>query len=74
MMGKPSTEVSMTAENEYAELPPLRVRETVAEQMKRKGITSSTLADMRNDEIWETDEELAEFLEYLDAQRHGRRP
>jgi hypothetical protein len=61
----------MTTENRYHPPAPF-VRETFEEQMRRKGIRSCTLADFRNDEIWETDEELAEFLAYLDDCRHGR--
>jgi hypothetical protein len=63
----------MSAETEHAEPERWAVRETLEEQRKRRGLSRNTIADLRNDEIWETDEELAEFLAYLDAQRHGRR-
>jgi len=42
------------------------------EQARRKGARPLRSPDeLRNDEVWESDEELAEFLAYLDASRHA---
>ncbi|HVQ89560.1 MAG TPA: hypothetical protein VMU51_00870 [Mycobacteriales bacterium] len=45
-------------------------RESLDEQAHRKGAHPlRSVDDLRNDEIWESDEELAEFLAHLDAAR-----
>jgi hypothetical protein len=49
---------------------PDAVRESLDDQARRKGAQPLRSADdLRNDEIWESDEELAEFLAHLDAAR-----
>jgi len=49
-----------------------RVRETLDEQAKRKGAKPLTsMEELRADGGWESDEELQEFLDYLDRQRQA---
>ncbi len=51
-----------------------RVRETLDEQAKRKGAKPLTsMEELRADGVWESDEELQEFLDYLDRQRQAAR-
>jgi hypothetical protein len=51
-----------------------RVRESLDEQAKRKGAKPLTsLDELRFDGIWESDEELDEFLDYLDRKRRAAR-
>jgi len=51
-----------------------RVRESLDEQARRKGAKPVTsLDDLRFEGIWESDEELDEFLDYLDRQRQAAR-
>ena len=51
-----------------------RVRESLDEQARRKGAKPVTSAeDLRFDGIWESDEELDEFLDHLDRQRQAAR-
>jgi hypothetical protein len=51
-----------------------RVRETLDEQARRKGAKPLTsMEDLRCDGIFETDEELDEFLEHLGRQRQAAR-
>ena len=51
-----------------------RVRESLNEQARRKGAKPVTsLDDLRFEGIWESDEELDEFLDYLDRQRQAAR-
>ena len=51
-----------------------RVRESLDEQARRKGAKSLTsMEELRADGVWESDEELQEFLDYLDRQRQAAR-
>jgi hypothetical protein len=51
-----------------------RARESLDEQARRKGAKPVTsLDDLRFEGIWESDEELDEFLDYLDRQRQAAR-
>jgi hypothetical protein len=51
-----------------------RVRESLDEQARRKGAKPITsLDDLRFEGIWESDEELDEFLDHLDRQRQAAR-
>ena len=51
-----------------------RVRESLDEQARRKGAKPVTsLDDLRFEGIWESDEELDEFLDHLDRQRQAAR-
>jgi hypothetical protein len=51
-----------------------RVRETLDEQAKRKGAKPLTsMEELRADGVFESDEELREFLDYLDRQRKAAR-
>ena len=51
-----------------------RVRESLDEQAKRKGAKPLTsMEELRADGVWESDEELQEFLDYLDRQRQAAR-
>ena len=50
------------------------VRESLDEQARRKGAKPVTsLDDLRFEGIWESDEELDEFLDHLDRQRQAAR-
>jgi hypothetical protein len=66
-------EVAVSTGAEHTGVPGRRpVRESLDEQARRKGLTPlRSVDDLRNDEIWESDEELAEFLAYLDAARQS---
>ena len=68
-------EVAMTGA-EHVQVPGRRTpRESLDEQARRKGVRPfQSPDDLRNDDVWESDEELAEFLAYLDAARHAGRP
>jgi hypothetical protein len=49
-----------------------RVRESLDEQARRKGAKPRTsLDELRFDGIWESAEELDEFLDYLDRKRQA---
>lgn len=51
-----------------------RVRESLEEQARRKGAKPLTsMEELRADGVWESDEELREFLDYLDRQRQAAR-
>jgi len=51
-----------------------RVRETLDEQAKRKGAMPLTsMEELRADGIFESDEELQEFLDWLDRERQAAR-
>ena len=51
-----------------------RVRETLEEQIRRKGARPiKSVDELRYDGMFESDEELDEFLEYLDQQRQAAR-
>jgi len=51
-----------------------RVRETLDEQARRKGAKPLTsMEELRADGVWESDEELQEFLDYLDRQHQAAR-
>jgi hypothetical protein len=51
-----------------------RVRETLDEQARRKGAKPLTsMEELRADGVFESDEELQEFLDYLDRQRQAAR-
>jgi hypothetical protein len=53
---------------------PGHVPETLDEQVRRIGAKPLTsMEELRADGIWETDEELQEFLDYLDHQRQVAR-
>jgi hypothetical protein len=46
--------------------------ESVAEQIRRKGdAVFKSVTEMRNDKIWESDEELQEFLDQLYRSRRS---
>ena len=51
-----------------------RVRETLDEQVRRKGARPiESVDELRMDGMFESDEELQEFLDYLDQQRQAAR-
>jgi hypothetical protein len=51
-----------------------RVRESLDEQARRKGAKPLTsMEELRADGVFESDEELQEFLDYLDRQRQAAR-
>jgi hypothetical protein len=51
-----------------------RVRESLDEQARRKGAKPLTsMEELRADGVWESDEELQEFLDHLDRQRQAAR-
>ena len=51
-----------------------RVRESLDEQARRKGAKPLTsMEELRADGVWESDEELQEFLDHLDQQRQAAR-
>jgi len=51
-----------------------RVRESLDEQARRKGAKPLTsMEELRCDGIWESDEELDEFLDCLDRKRQAAR-
>jgi len=64
--------VAVTAGADHtAALRRQRARESLDEQARREGVQPlRSPEELRNDEVWESDEELAEFLAYLDAARH----
>jgi len=64
-------EVAVSTGAEHAGAPVRSAgRESLDEQAHRKGAHPlRSVDDLRNDEIWESDEELAEFLAHLDAAR-----
>jgi hypothetical protein len=52
--------------------PGLTRRETVEEQIRRRGIKPiERVEDMARDDVFETDEELDEFLAFVYAERHA---
>lgn len=73
MMNRTGAEVAVTTGAEHTRPPGRRAaRESLDEQAQRKGAHPLRSADeLRNDEVWESDEELAEFLAYLDAARQS---
>ncbi len=75
MEGRHRMEVAMTGA-EHAWVPGRRAaRESLDEQARRKGARPfQSPDDLREDGVWESDEELAEFLAYLDDRRHAGRP
>lgn len=51
-----------------------RVRESLDEQARRKGARPLVSVDeLRDDEVFESHEELQEFLDYLDRNRQAAR-
>lgn len=47
--------------------------ESVDEQVRRKGLRPlRSMDELRDDEIWQSGEELTEFIAYLDASRHAQ--
>jgi hypothetical protein len=64
-------EVAVTTGAEHVHVPGRRAaRESLDEQARRKGVHPlRSLDELRNDEVWESEEELEEFLAYLDASR-----
>jgi hypothetical protein len=51
-----------------------RVRESLDEQARRKGARPLTsMEELRADGVFESDEELQEFLDHLDRQRQAAR-
>jgi hypothetical protein len=51
-----------------------RVRESLDEQARRKGAKPlRSMEELRADGVFESDEELQEFLDYLDRQRQAAR-
>jgi hypothetical protein len=67
-----AAEVAVSTGAEHTGVPGRARRESLDEQARRKGLTPlRSVDDLRNDEIWESDEELAEFLAYLDAARQS---
>jgi hypothetical protein len=66
-------EMAVTEGAEHTRAPGRRAaRESLDEQARRKGVRPlQSVDELRDDEIWESDEELAEFLAYLDAARQS---
>lgn len=63
---------AMSSGMEQVPAPRRAPRESLDEQARRKGARPLRSADeLRNEEVWESEEELAEFLEYLDVARHA---
>jgi hypothetical protein len=51
-----------------------RVRETLDEQARRKGAKPlASMEELRADGVFESDEELQEFLDWLDRERQAAR-
>jgi hypothetical protein len=50
-----------------------RVRESLDEQARRKGAKPLASMDELRADVWESDEELQEFLDHLDRQRQAAR-
>ena len=50
-----------------------RVRETLEEQARRKGAKPLRSMDELGADVWESEEELREFLDHLDRQRQAAR-
>ncbi|MEN3357992.1 MAG: hypothetical protein V7637_1974 [Mycobacteriales bacterium] len=73
MMERLDVEVAVTTGAEQTGPPGRRAaRESLDEQARRKGVRPlRSVDDLRNDDVWESDEELAEFLAYLDAARQS---
>jgi hypothetical protein len=73
MMDVGRMEVAVRTGAEHVHAPGRRaVRESLDEQARRKGARPLRSPDeLRNDEVWESDEELEEFLAYLETSRHA---
>jgi hypothetical protein len=70
---QPSQEAGMTSSAEHpVSRPAPRVGRTpLADQVRLKGLQPlRSLADLQAD-VWESDEELNEFLAFVDASRHA---
>jgi hypothetical protein len=68
------SEVAMTTGAEHPQVPGRRAHESLDDQARRKGARSLRSVDeLRSDEVWESDEELEEFLAYLDTARNAGR-
>jgi hypothetical protein len=72
-MRRSPMEVAGVTESRHADEPRgTAPPESVAEQIRRKGSTVfKSVSEMRNDAIWESDEELEEFLEHLYRSRRS---
>jgi hypothetical protein len=66
-------EVAVTTGAERGGFPGRRfARESLDEQARRKGVHPlRSMDELRDDAVWESDGELAEFLAYLDAARQS---
>ena len=72
-MRKSPVEVSEVSEVPHAGEPPHTAPpESVAEQIRRKGVKPLRSADELRADVWESDEELQEFLDQLyESRRSG---
>lgn len=62
--------VAVSSGMEQVPAPRRSAHESLDEQARRKGARPLRSAkELRNDEVWESDEELAEFLAYLEVAR-----
>jgi hypothetical protein len=65
--------MSSGAEEQHARFR--RARESLDEQARRKGARPLRSVDeLRDDDVFESDEELRAFLDYLDRSRHSAIP
>lgn len=70
MCGMRGEVVAVSSGMEQVPVPRRSAREALDEQARRKGARPLRSAEeLRNDEVWESDEELAEFLAYLEVAR-----
>ena len=61
-----------TSSTDYTGEPPETRPESIDEQVKRKGIRpAESIEDMAQDGVFESDEEVEEFLAHVYAARHA---